>query len=87
MWSRWIFRRFADERGYNIVAGYDHWKPAVNSFNHNFGTSSEVTNILDFQKVAAELAAKEQEENLNITMSKGTVMNSITKEYPTILFT
>ena len=37
------------QQGYNIVAGYDHWKPAVNSFNHNFGTSSEVTNILDFE--------------------------------------
>ena len=38
------------QQGYNIVAGYDHWKPAVNSFNHNFGTSSEVTNILDFKE-------------------------------------
>lgn len=37
------------QQGYNIVAGYDHWKPAVSSFNHNFGTSSEVTNILDFE--------------------------------------
>lgn len=37
------------QQGYNILAGYDYWKPAVDSFNHNFGTSSEVTNILDFQ--------------------------------------
>ena len=38
------------QQDYNIVAGYDHWKPAINSFNHNFGTSSEVTNILDFKE-------------------------------------
>lgn len=38
------------QQGYNIVAGYDHWKPAVDSFNHNFETSSEVTNILDFKE-------------------------------------
>lgn len=37
------------QQGYSIVAGYDHWKPAVDSFNHNFSTSSEVTNILEFQ--------------------------------------
>jgi len=37
------------QQGYSIVAGYDHWRPAVDSFNHNFGTSSEVTNILEFQ--------------------------------------
>jgi DNA (cytosine-5)-methyltransferase 1 len=38
------------QQGYNIVAGYDHWKPAIDSFNHNYGTSSKVTNILDFKK-------------------------------------
>ena len=27
------------QQDYNIVAGYDHWKPAIDSFNHNFGTS------------------------------------------------
>jgi DNA (cytosine-5)-methyltransferase 1 len=38
------------QQDYNIVAGYDHWKPAVDSFNHNFGISSEVSNILDFKE-------------------------------------
>ena len=38
------------QQGYKIIEGYDHWKPAVNSFNHNFETSSEVTNILDFKE-------------------------------------
>ena len=38
------------QQGYNIINGYDHYKPAVDSFNHNYGTSSEVTNILDFKE-------------------------------------
>jgi len=38
------------QQGYNIINGYDNWKPAVDSFNHNYGTSSEVTNILDFKE-------------------------------------
>ena len=38
------------QQGYKIVAGYDHWKPAIDSFNHNYGTSSKVTNILDFKE-------------------------------------
>ena len=37
------------QKGFKIIAGYDHWKPAVDSFNHNFGTSSIETNILDFK--------------------------------------
>lgn len=38
------------QQGYKIVAGYDHWKPAIDTFNHNYGTSSKVTNILDFKE-------------------------------------
>jgi len=38
------------QQGYKIIAGYDHWKPAIDSFNHNYGTSSKVTNILDFKE-------------------------------------
>jgi len=38
------------QQGYKIVAGYDYWKPAIDSFNHNYGTSSKVTNILDFKE-------------------------------------
>ena len=38
------------QQGFKIVAGYDHWKPAIDSFNHNYRTSSNVTNILDFKE-------------------------------------
>ena len=44
------FQKVSDNKVIKIVAGYDHWKPAVDSFNHNYGTSSEVTNILDFKE-------------------------------------
>jgi DNA (cytosine-5)-methyltransferase 1 len=43
------------QKGYKIIAGYDHWKPAVDSFNHNFGTSSTETNILDFKDSIAKI--------------------------------
>ncbi len=43
------------QQGFEIVAGYDHWKPAVDSFNHNFGTESEVKNILDFKDSIEEI--------------------------------
>lgn len=43
------------QQGFEIVAGYDHWKPAVDSFNHNFGTRSEVKNILDFKDSIEEI--------------------------------
>jgi DNA (cytosine-5)-methyltransferase 1 len=43
------------QKGFQIVAGYDHWKPAVDSFNHNFGTESDVKNILDFKDSIDEI--------------------------------
>ena len=43
------------QKGYEIIAGYDNWKPAVDSFNHNFGTSSTETNILDFKDSIAKI--------------------------------
>ena len=43
------------QKGYEIIAGYDNWKPAVDSFNHNYGTSSTVTNILDFKDSIAKI--------------------------------
>lgn len=36
------------QMGFEIVKGYDHWRPAIDTYNHNFGTNSEVKNILDF---------------------------------------
>lgn len=43
------------QQGYEIIAGYDHWKPAVETFNHNFSTNSEVKNILDFKESIEEI--------------------------------
>lgn len=43
------------QQGFQIVAGYDHWKPAVDSFNHNFGTESNVKNMLDFKDSIDEI--------------------------------
>lgn len=43
------------QQGFEIIAGYDHWKPAVDTFNHNFGTKSEVKNILDFKDSINEI--------------------------------
>ena len=36
------------QMGCSIVYGYDHWKPAVDTFNHNFNLNCEVRNILEF---------------------------------------
>ena len=33
------------QMGYEIVYGFDHWKPAVDTFNHNFNLRCELKNI------------------------------------------
>ena len=38
-----------------IIAGYDNWKPAIETFNHNFNTNSETKNILDFKESIEEI--------------------------------
>lgn len=35
--------------GFEIVHGYDIWKPAVDTFNHNFNLDCQVKNILDYK--------------------------------------
>lgn len=37
------------QMGYEIVMGFDHWKPAVDTFNHNFNLRGETKNIFDFK--------------------------------------
>lgn len=37
------------QMGYDIIYGFDHWKPAVDTFNFNFNLNCEVKNILDFK--------------------------------------
>lgn len=36
------------QKGFKIIEGYDHWKPAIDTYNHNFSTKSKVKNILEF---------------------------------------
>jgi DNA (cytosine-5)-methyltransferase 1 len=43
------------QMGYEIVYGFDHWKPAVDTFNHNFNLDCEVKNILEFNESFAEI--------------------------------
>lgn len=43
------------QMGYQIVYGFDHWKPAVDTFNHNFNLNCEVKNILDFKTSITEI--------------------------------
>jgi DNA (cytosine-5)-methyltransferase 1 len=43
------------QMGCEIVYGYDHWKPAVETFNHNFNLNCKVKNILDFKKSVDEI--------------------------------
>ncbi len=43
------------QMGYEIIYGFDHWKPAVDTFNHNFNLNCEIKNILDFKSAIAEI--------------------------------
>lgn len=43
------------QMGFEIVHGYDHWKPAVDTYNHNFDLNCEPKNILDFKKLIDEI--------------------------------
>jgi len=36
------------QQGFKIVAGIDSWKPAIDTFNFNFGLACETQNILEF---------------------------------------
>ncbi|CAM4077942.1 DNA cytosine methyltransferase [Flavobacterium weaverense] len=43
------------QKGFEIKHGYDHWKPAIDTFNHNFNLECQVKNILDFKKSIEEI--------------------------------
>lgn len=43
------------QMGYEIVQGYDYWKPAVDTFNHNFSLKGEAKNILVFKDSIDEI--------------------------------
>ena len=36
------------QAGYEIICGYDNWKPAIDTFNHNFNLNCKTKNILDY---------------------------------------
>lgn len=38
------------QQGFKILHGVDNWKPAIQTFNYNFGSNSSTQNILDFDK-------------------------------------
>lgn len=43
------------QMGYEIIYGFDHWKPAVDTFNHNFNLNCKVKNILEFKNSIDEI--------------------------------
>ncbi len=43
------------QMGYEIIYGFDHWKPAVDTYNFNFNLKCEVKNILDFKNSISEI--------------------------------
>ncbi|HLA55457.1 MAG TPA: DNA (cytosine-5-)-methyltransferase [Flavobacterium sp.] len=43
------------QQGFEILYGYDHWKPATDTFNHNFNLNCSVKNILDFENSIEEI--------------------------------
>lgn len=45
------------QQGFEIVNGIDHWEPAIKTFNHNFGLSCSIKNILDFENSIEEIEA------------------------------
>mgnify|MGYP003651276692 FL=1 len=43
------------QKGFEIVRGYDNWQPAIDTYNHNFGTNSKLKNLLDFKDSIEEI--------------------------------
>ena len=43
------------QMGFEIKYGYDHWKPAVDTYNFNYNLNCKVQNILDFNSSIDEI--------------------------------
>ncbi len=44
------------QQGFHVVAGYDHWRPAVDTYSHNFGTGKGFNkDIKDFKESITEI--------------------------------
>lgn len=39
------------QQGFNIIQGIDNWKPAIDTFNHNFNLNNQTQDILKFEKL------------------------------------
>ncbi len=50
------------QMGFDIICGYDHWKPATDTFNHNFNLNCEIKNILDFKTSIEEIESLPETE-------------------------
>lgn len=37
------------QQGFEIIAGIDNWKPAIDTFNFNFGLTCETSDVLEFE--------------------------------------
>jgi len=43
------------QMGFEIIYGFDHWKPAIETFNYNFNLNCNPKNILDFKNSIEEI--------------------------------
>jgi DNA (cytosine-5)-methyltransferase 1 len=43
------------QMGFEIIYGYDHWKPAVDTYNFNYNLNCKIQNILDFNSSIDEI--------------------------------
>lgn len=39
------------QQGFDIIQGIDNWKPAINTFNHNFGVDSKAQDVTNFENI------------------------------------
>ena len=43
------------QKGFKIILGIDHWKPAIDTYNYNFNLKCEPKNILEFSNSITEI--------------------------------
>lgn len=43
------------QKGFEIILGLDHWKPAIDTYNYNFNLNCEPKNILDYSNSITEI--------------------------------
>ena len=60
------------QQGFKIVCGIDNWKPAIDTFNHNFELDGTTQNILDFSE---NLALIEKLPNTDIILGSPPCVN------------